>query len=157
MFEADKGSNLFFVIYVNIETGDRIIDKTSSIPLIDAIDRKANGLPIADEKEGYINIILSPNDLVYIPEEEELERIKAKHPNPINWENKKRIGERVYKVMSFSKSQIFFIPHYVSKPLDEKGQELGANNKSETSWEKVMIKKCCIKIKVDRLGNIKPL
>ena len=90
-----------------------------------------------------------------MPDEEDLERIKAQHANPINWENKKRIGERVYKVVSFSKYQIFFVPHFISKGLDDKGQELGLNNKSETSWTKQMIKKVCVKIKVDRLGNIK--
>ncbi len=156
LVEADKGSNLFFVIYENLETGERIIDKDSSIPLLDAIERKANGLPIANELAGYRSIILSPNELVYVPDAEDLERIKAKHPNPINWENKKGIGEKIYKVVSFSKSQIFFVPHFVSKALDDKGLELGANNKSETSWDKMMIKKTCIKIKIDRLGNIKP-
>jgi flagellar motor protein MotB len=40
--------------------------------------------------------------------------------------------------------------------LDEKGQELGANNKSETSWTRQMIKKVCVKVNVDRIGEIKP-
>jgi len=156
LVEADKGSNLYFIIYENIESGARMINEKSSLPLLEAVERKANRMHLAEDKKGYISIILSPNDLVYVPDEEELERIKYKHPNPIDWDNKKRIGERIYKVVSFSKSQIFFIPHFIARPLDEKGQELGANNKSETSWTKQMIKKICVKVKIDRLGNIKP-
>ena len=147
--EADKGSNQFFVIYENMETGERIINSQSTLPLLEVIERKANNLPIADNKEGYKTILLSPNDLVYIPEEGE--NIKA-----IDWVNdRKRISERIYKVVSFTKSQIFFIPHYVSSPIIQT-TELGANNKSETSWNKLMIKRVCIKIKIDRLGNIQP-
>ena len=69
---------------------------------------------------------------------------------------------------------MFFIPAFVSKALDDKGDELGSNNKSESVWEhngwkqtvnsrskeqklsNQMIKSVCIKLKVDRLGNIKP-
>lgn len=150
LVEADKGSNLFFVIYENRKTGERIINEESSLPLLEVITAKANKLPIASEKEGFQTIILSPNDLVYVPEPEE--NIKM-----INWSDKKRIAKRIYKVVSFSKGQIFFVPHFIANPLIET-TELGANNKSENSWDKpkIMIKKVCIKILADRLGNIKP-
>ncbi len=148
LVEADKGTNLYFAIYENLnDPTDRIINAESSIPLLEVIERKANNLPIVDEKEGYKTILLSPNDVVYVPEPEE--NIKL-----IDWKNEKqKISERIYKVVSFSKSQIFFIPHFVSSPLIQ-ADELGANNKSETSWDGQMIKKICIKIKMDRLGNI---
>jgi CRISPR-associated endonuclease Csn1 len=148
LVEADKGTNLYFAIYENLnDPTERIINAESSIPLMNIIERKANNLPIADEKERYKTILLSPNDLVYVPEPEENIRL-------IDWKNEKqKISERIYKVVSFSKSQIFFIPHFVSSPLIQ-AEELGANNKSETSWDGQMIKKIFIKIKLDRLGNI---
>jgi CRISPR-associated endonuclease Csn1 len=162
LVEADKGSNLYFVIYENIETCERIINEKSSIPILEAIERKANGLPVADEMSGYRSIVLSPNDLVYVPDEEDLERIKAKHANPINWENKKRIGNRIYKVMSFSGPDCLFLPHYVSSlimPYDSKIKkgEFGSLNKTEKTIDSTStIKRLCVKIKIDRLGNIKP-
>ncbi len=162
LVEADKGSNLFFVIYENIETGERIINEKSSIPLLDAVERKANRLPIAENKDDYKSIVLSPNDLVYVPDEEDLERIKAKHSNPINWDNKKRIGKRTYKVVSFSGSQCQFLLHNISaliQPYDSKTKkgEFGSLNKSEKTIDtQYSIKKVCIKIQIDRLGNIKP-
>lgn len=162
LVEADKGSNLFFVIYENLETGERIINQDSSIPLLDAIERKANGLPIANELVGYRSIVLSPNDLVYVPDAEDLERIKAKHPNPINWKNKKGVCERIYKVVSFSGPECQFLPHNISAlilPYDSKTKkgEFGSLNKSEKTIDGLQtIKKTCIKIKIDRLGNIKP-
>jgi len=150
LVEADKGSNVFFVIYENInDRTDRIINEKSSLPLLDVIDALANGNSFVEEKEGYRPIILSPNDLVYVPEPDE-------NINAIDWNNKKNISEKTYKVVSFSKGQCFFIPHYISTPLIET-KELGANNKSESSWEGQMIKKVCIKVNTDRLGNIKPV
>lgn len=148
LVEADKGSNLFFVIYENIRTKERIINEASTVPLIDAIDRMINKEPIANEIPEYRQIVLSPNDLVYVPEEGENTKM-------INWATDiDKIHGRIYKVVSFTKYQCFFVPHFISKALDEKGNELGANNKSERSWNGEMIKNVCIKIKVDRLGRI---
>lgn len=150
LVEADKGSNVFFVIYENVEDrNDRIINSESSLPLVNVIDCIANKIPIAQEKPGYRTIILSPNDLVYVPEDDEA-------INSIDWSNKQNISERIYKVVSFSKAQCFFIPHFVASPLIDT-IELGANNKSERTWDGIMIKNRCIKIIVNRLGNIVPV
>jgi CRISPR-associated endonuclease Csn1 len=148
LVEADKGSNLFFIIYEDIKTRERIITEDSSIPLLDAIERLTNQFPIADDRPGCKSIVLSPNDLVYVPEEGE--NIKM-----IDWQKDiGKIHSRIYKVVSFTKYQCFFIPHFISRPLDDKGNELGLNNKSERDWNGEMIKNVCIKIKVDSLGNI---
>lgn len=32
--------------------------------------------------------------------------------------------------------------------------ELGSNNKSERAWDGIQIKKVCLKLETDRLGNI---
>lgn len=159
LVEADKGSNLFFIIYENIsDSRDRIINNDSSIPLINVIDMLVNGCAkdeIGEDKPGYKKIILSPNDIVYVPEQDE--DVKS-----INWGNKKRISERIYKVVSFSGSECQFLPHYVSSlllPYDNttKKGEFGSLNKSEKTIDGILIKKVCIKVKADRLGNISPV
>lgn len=144
LVEGDKGTNLFFVIYENVITRKRIIKDDSSVPLMEAIVSLANKWPIASEKPEHRTIVLSPNDLVYVPEE----------GADVDLGNLPYACNRIYKVVSFSKAQCFFIPHFVSKPLDDAGKELGSNNKSERSWDGQTIKNVCIKIKVDRLGNI---
>ncbi|WP_343702889.1 type II CRISPR RNA-guided endonuclease Cas9 [Chitinophaga sp.] len=147
LLEGDKGTNLFFVIYENISTGQRVITEKSTVPLMEAIERLANKWPIAETLEGHRSIILSPNDLVYVPE-------AGEDINNINWENIGQIQHRIYKVVSFTKLQCFFVPHHIARPLDDKNQELGSNNKSERAWDGQMIKSICIKVRVDRLGNI---
>lgn len=151
-FEVDKGTNLFFVIYQNVnDPFDRIISQDSSISIVDAVQTFINGGKIQDlgeNKPGYKKVILSPNDLVYVPEPGET-------PQLIDWSNKKKISNRVYKVVSFSKNQIFFIPHFVSEPIIQR-IELGSNNKAEKAWDGTMIKNVCIKLNIDRLGNFSP-
>lgn len=153
LVEADKGSNMFFAMDENIGTGERTNMRT--IPLLEVIERKANGLPIIDEKPGYRTIVLSPNDLVYVPEPGE--NVRA-----IDWEkDKKRISERIYKVVSFTGTECQFLPHYVSAlilPYDSKTKkgEFGSLNKSERSLDNILIKKVCVKVSADKLGNIFP-
>lgn len=153
LVEADKGTNLFFAIYEHLQTKERIINEDSSVPMLDAIERLSNKWPVADVKQGYRTIILSPNDLVYVPEEGENVSI-------IDWINEKsRLQRRIYKMVSCSKNTCYFIPHFISGillPYDSKTKkgEFGSLNKSEKSLDEIMIKNVCIKIKVDRLGNI---
>ena len=153
--EVDKGAVAYFIIYEHEETKER--PEMYSLSTHKAIERLVEGKPLADRKAGYNTIILSPDELVYIPTEDELKKIKANEPNPINWNDKKAIFERIYKMVSSSKKQCFFIPNSIAKPLDENGEELGANNKAEKSWDGIMIKQVCIKIEINRLGNIQPV
>ncbi len=149
LFETDKGGNLFFIIYMKInDPFDRIINKHSTISLLDAVSCKQNGLPLFEKKEGYREILLSPNDLVYVP-------FHGEPIDNIDWKKVKNIFQRIYKVVSFSKHQCFFVPHFVSEPIIQTA-ELGANNKAERCWDGEMIKSVCFKISIDRLGNISP-
>ena len=66
-YETDKGGNVFFVIQQNGK-GER---KSYTLPLLDAIDRLANKLPLVVAEEGYSYFTLSPNELVYVPDEDE--------------------------------------------------------------------------------------
>jgi len=71
-------------------------------------------------------------------------------------------------MVSSTGKQCFFVPHFVSKSLDTNGKELGANNKAEKpwyilepneefkAWDDNLIKKSCIKMNIDKLGNINP-
>lgn len=153
LVESDKGTNVFFAMYEHLQTKERIINKDSSVPMLDAIERLSTKCPLVDDKQGYRTIILSPNDLVYVPEEGENVSI-------IDWtKEKERLQRRIYKMVSCSKNTCYFIPHYVSGlllPYDNKTKkgEFGSLNKSEKSIDEIMIKNVCIKIKVDRLGNV---
>ncbi len=147
LVEAAKGTNLYFRVYEHIESKEREFD---SLRFLDVVERKKNKWPLVDPKEGYKYFILSPNDLVYVPEPDE-------DISKIDWDqDKKRLSKRTYKMVSCTGKQCFFTPHQISKPVIDT-LELGANNKSEKSWDDLMIKKTCLKLKVDRLGNIRPI
>src|SRR5690606_15648409 len=92
---------------------------------------------------------LSPNDLVYLPIEEEQENIGQIDFNNFNKEQVKQI----YKMVSSSGSQCFFIKQDVATSVVNK-MEFSTLNKMEKSIDGTMIKDVCIKLKVDRLGNI---
>lgn len=142
--EAAKGTNLYFAVYVSKE-GKRNYD---SIPLNVVIERLKQGLPPVDLKSEN-DFYLTPNDLVYVPTSEEKENFNA--INLINF-TKEQI-QNVYKVVSFSGSQIFFVRHEIASFIVNKG-EFSTLNKMERAIDGTMIKECCIKLKVDRLGNI---
>jgi CRISPR-associated endonuclease Csn1 len=158
--EPDAGSIAYFIIYENEKTKDR--SEMFSLSTHKVLERIRNGMPIAEKREGYRTIILSPNDLVYVPTEAEWERIKAGETNVIDWNNKKIIGQRVYRMVKSTGKQCYFIRANISRliiPYDasRKIGELESQNCSEyTMDERIVIKQCGIKIEVDRLGNIKP-
>lgn len=169
--EVDAGSNSFFVLYENNTTKER--SGYESIPTHKAIEKLVNGEQIAEDKEGYTKIILSPGDLVYVPTKDERERIinGIEITEVIDWENLKKIFNQTYKMVSCTEKECHFIPFNLANPIIDT-TELGANNKSEKAWDgeiiytknskdKItransgsIIKASCIKIKVDRLGHI---
>ncbi|NMB82048.1 MAG: hypothetical protein GYA14_09545, partial [Ignavibacteria bacterium] len=147
LLEAD--TNLFFAIYENIETGKRDYE---TLPLLDIINRRMNRLPVTDEREGYKTILLSPNDIVYVPSPEE-------NVNLIDWDDKKKISKRLYRVVSFSGKRCYFLPQSVADLIithqtnPGKG-EFSTQNKDEKSIEGIKIVDVCFKIRIDRLGNL---
>lgn len=147
--EAAKGTNLFFAIYVD-ENGIRSYE---TIPLNIVIERLKQGLSVVPEKnrkEHSLLFYLSPNDLVYVPIEDERENIHAVNLDQLNNEQRKRI----YKMVSCTGSECHFVPYYVASPIVNK-VEYSSLNKIGRSLTGEMIKDVCIKLKVDRLGNIK--
>jgi CRISPR-associated endonuclease Csn1 len=154
--EADKGTNLYFAIYES-EEGKRSYD---TIPLNVVIERLKQGLsevPNMNRKGDNLLLFLSPNDLVYVPTTEELEN---KHL--INFSNfAKNQIERIYKVEKFSDKECYFIKFNIAsliKQYDAKSKfgELESQNKLQTTMcnERIKIIESCIKLSIDRLGNI---
>jgi CRISPR-associated endonuclease Csn1 len=149
--EAAKGTNLFFAIYIDETTRKRNYE---SIPLNIVIERQKQGLnaiPENNEKGGKLLFSLSPNDLVYIPNIEELE-----NPHLFDFTKlSKEQGERIYKVVSFTGYTCFFVRNDIANTIVNK-VEFSALNKMERAIDikGTMIKEVCWKLKLDRLGNI---
>ena len=158
--EAAKGTNLFFAIFgmekTNKETGEtEIVRSYLTIPLNVMIDcQKKYGSQWRNNIATYLQeqqlassdakllFVLSPNDLVYLPTKEELK-------NGIIVINRKRL----YKMVSSSGNQCFFIGERVARPIVDK-VEFTSLNKAERAISGEMIKETCVPIKVDRLGNV---
>lgn len=154
--EAAKGTNLFFAIYKDAN-GKR---NYASIPFNEVVEsqkqsaaakQKSQSVPLKNENGDDLLFHLSPNDLVFVPTQEERENSSLVNHNNLTKEQLNRI----YKVVSFSGNQCFFIKAEVATSIVNKA-EFSALNKMEKSIEGIMIKEYCIKIKIDRLGNIKP-
>jgi len=166
-YEADKGAMAYFIMYENIQTKEReYLLPSPSIATHKAIERLADKSKsgIADEKDGYDLIILSPGDLVYVPTKEETGKIKygEEIDKVIDWNERKIISERIYQVRKFSKKQCYFLKSRISDLIipynnDSGIGEYGSQNLSEKSDDDIKIVEVCIKLKVDRLGNIKPV
>lgn len=157
--EADKGTNLFFAVFcsekINKETSEtEVIRSYLTIPLNVMIDcQKKYGSKWRVEIESYLKeielvpcevkllFILSPNDLVYLPTKDELKNDKAID------------ARRIYKMVSSSGSQCFFVDEKVAKSIVDK-VEFSSLNKAERAITGEMIKELCVPVKVDRLGNI---
>lgn len=164
--ESDKGSIAYFVIYENEKTHER--SKMLSVSAHIVASRITQGKPIVEPMEGHKIIMLQPNDLVYVPTDEEWSEIKQGNKNAINWSDNRKINLRIYKMVKSTGSSCYFIPSQISKlilPYDqyeEKGKKIGeleSQNCSEKTMDddKINIKERCIKLHVDRLGNIKPV
>ncbi|WP_407508579.1 type II CRISPR RNA-guided endonuclease Cas9 [Elizabethkingia anophelis] len=153
--EAAKGTNLFFSIYEDKE-GKRSYE---TIPLNEVIERQKQGLnpvPLENKKGHKLLFHLSPNDLVYMPEEGEFTE-GIFNFNDLNKEQVKRI----YKVEKTSGSECYFVRQdiaYLIKQYDAKTKigELESQNKLQVtmSEDRGKIVNTCIKINCDRLGYI---
>ena len=140
--EAQSGTNLYFAIYAD-KDGKR---SYQTIPLNQVVERLKQGLPPAPEQNengDMLKFTLSPNDLVYVPTEDE-----------ILMKDVVIDKNRIYKFVSATGKQAFFVRHNVATAIVNK-VELQANNKMERIMDgEIMIKAVCWKLEVNRLGNI---
>ncbi len=174
--EVDAGAIAYFIMYEHQLT--KVREGFASIATHKAIERLNDKTKkgIADQKEGYDLIILSPGDLVYVPTLIEREKIKQSLSleEAIAWKNINHLSKGIYRMIKATDSECHFVPYQCvnNKPIIE--NEFGANNCSEKAWDGLIIykennkgkltrtdsgtriKDFCIKLKVDRLGNISP-
>jgi len=149
--EAAKGTNLFYAVYQKDDKRNY-----TTIPLNEVIEHQKqmaeekikDALPIPiHPNNGQFLFYLTVNDLVYVPLENE-------NINEIDFSNlNEHQINRIYKAVSFNKKQAFFIQANVAYPIKNKF-EFSSLNKMERSINGDMIKAVCIKLNIDRLGNI---
>ena len=166
--------NLFFAIYWNSEKQKRTYE---TVPLNIVIEKQKQELPsVPQTNENSENLLfyLSPNDLVYVPTEEEIN-----NPGSIDFHNltKEQI-DRIYRVNNFSGTCYFSpISHaraIASKEVDMKFDDkkkkiIGSYDDKTASIENsqmkfgdkkkknIQIKDICWKLEINRLGNIKKI
>ena len=104
---------------------------------------------LTNEKGEQLVFHLSPNDLVYIPGEDE----KGNLSNINQFKLTSNHENMIYKFVSCTESEGHFVPHTYSSPIQK--NEMGTNNKSQNTIDgNIQIKSCCWKIKVDKIGNV---
>ncbi len=162
--EAAKGTNLFYAIYWSEEKQKRVYE---TIPLHEVIEHQKmevnlpkgqrTSIPIKQvfiEKSGEECLVeykfcLSPNDLVYVPTDEELDNI-----NFVDFDNlSKEQVKRIYKVNDFSGVTCYFTPVTIAKAIAPKELDTSFDDKT-AKFNNKPIKDTCWKLQVDRLGNI---
>jgi CRISPR-associated endonuclease Csn1 len=139
--ESDKGTNLYFVVYENMS--DPLDRQFESIPLRDVVEAKLNGESFVEERVGYRWFLLSPNDLVYMPDKGEI-----MNRSKVNLDSSK-----IYKMVSCTGRVCYFLHHSLSKVILDK-VEMGSLNKEEKAIDGRMIKQYCQKISLSRLSTL---
>ena len=160
--EAAKGTNLYFAVYWDEKKKKRNFE---TIPLNEVVthQKQMAHIPMKDKQpipiehtKGEFLFYLSPNDLVYVPTEEDI----ASDVIPENLDK-----ENIYKMVSSSGTECYFIHQNTSsliKKYDPKSKvgELASKNKLEVTLNQdnpMRIKEVCWKLQVDRLGNIRKI
>ena len=139
--EAQKGTNLYFAIYEDMER----VRSYSTVPLNEVAERLKQGLSPVPEKNDNdvpLKFYLSPNDLVYVPSEEDLLTDTVVLDK-----------DRIYKMVSATGKVCLFLPYSVASIIYDK-VEFEALNKMGRALTGEMIKDVCWKLEVDRLGKI---
>lgn len=150
--------NLFFGIYQD-QNGIRSFN---TVPLNLVIERQKQGLssvPETNEEGNKLLFHLSPYDLVYVPTEDEKENLNRMDFGKLSKEQIRRI----FVVNDFS-STCYFTPNQLAKNIAPKEVDLSFDSKKNklsgsydtktASFEGKQIKDICIKLHVDRLGNL---
>ncbi|MDR1631937.1 MAG: type II CRISPR RNA-guided endonuclease Cas9 [Dysgonamonadaceae bacterium] len=142
--EAAKGTNLFFAIYADNE-GNRSYETIALNIVAERLKQDLKAVPERNKKGHELLFHLSPNDLVYVPTEEEQENNISKELINLN---------RIYKIVSFTGNILYGIPYFVAKPIVDKIEFSQLNKIANDINTNFSIKQVCIKLSIDRLGNI---
>ncbi|MDA3906106.1 MAG: type II CRISPR RNA-guided endonuclease Cas9 [Bacteroidales bacterium] len=154
--EAAKGTNLYFAVYEGLNKKGEKVRQYDTIPLNVVIERLKQGDNPVPEKyfdkdnfEYQLLFSLSPNDLVYIPTEEEQDNI-----NSIDFENLSiEFRHRLFVVNDFTGVTCYFTPNRFAKNIGPKELDTSFDSK-QSKYNGFSIKEVCQKLKVDRLGQI---
>lgn len=140
--EGDKGSNAFYAVYAD-KDGKR---SYRTVTLNEAMERMKDGRHAVDDIYGDTKLIfyLQPMDIVYLPTKEEREK-------GIDWNNIDL--SRIYKFVSSNNVQSFFTPFSAATAIVDK-MEFESLNKMSKAITGEMIKEFCVKIKINRIGEI---
>lgn len=148
---VEKGENYALAVFVNEETGEREFE---IVPFLDAVERKLKGLDLVEPRLGLRHFLLRKDDLVYVPRPGEILR-------DVPWDDMLSIAERVYRVVKFSGKRFYFLPAFVSTPVEKArigGDEFFSPNCVEfvdtDLPERTKIAPVCIPLKVKRLGIV---
>lgn len=156
--EAAKGTNLFFAIYWDDKKQKRVFETIAFNEVVEYQKQRATLSKEVMKETPFIPVkldlgqfifSLSPNDLVFVPTDDEI-----LNPNFVNISNlTNEQVSRIYKMVSCTGARGFFIKSNVATSIYNK-VEFSALNKMERDIEGVMIKERCWKLEVDRLGNV---
>lgn len=140
--EAQSGTNLYFAVYED-QDGKR---SYQTIPLNVVAERLKQGeAPVPETNENGIPLkfYLSPNDLVYVPTEEEravpIEKLQI---------------DRIYKFVSSTTNRAYFIRNNIASVIANKIELFSLNKMEKPMYGEDTIKSICWKLEVDRLGKI---
>lgn len=156
-WETGNGAIAYSVIYQNIFSYKR---EYESIPTHVVLKCIHENKPIFKDLPNTKRIILQSDDLVYVPNDEEWQKIINHEENPIDWSNQKKIASRIYRLVKSVSNQFYFLPANVSSLImkydsqKKLGEFMSQNCSEKTIDDTTVIKERCIKIKADRLGNI---
>lgn len=107
-------------------------------------------------KNDKVLFTLKQGDPVYMPSEGEEVIIDSRsYLYDAFWDDKAARSSNIHYVTKFSGKQIYFIRHDIANSIIN-GKEFGSQNAYEIINGK-SIKQHCIKLQVDRLGNISPI
>lgn len=140
--EAQSGTNLYFAIYED-KDGKR---SYQTIPLNVVAERLKQGdtpVPETNENGDPLKFYLSPNDLVYVPTEEE----RAAPTGKLEI-------DRIYKFVSATTNRSYFIRNDIASVIANKIELFSLNKMEKPMDGDETIKSICWKLEVDRLGNI---
>ena len=160
---VEAATNLFFAIYRNSKKQKRTYE---TIPLNIVIERQKQGLPSVpqtNENSEDLLFYLSPNDLVYVPTEEE-----RNNSGLVDFcDLTKEQIDRIYRVNDFSGTKCYFSPISHARAIaskevdmkfdDKKGKIIGSFDDKTASIENFQIKDICWKLEINRMGNIKKI
>ena len=143
---------MFFAVY-----WDEIKQKRTfeTVPLNEVVEHQKQTASLSatmkaqiqpNREKGKFLFSLSPNDLVYVPNEIDIGNSEIVTISDLNL-------DCFYRMVSATGRQSFFIRCQVAKSIANK-LEFSALNKMEKDINGTMIKSICWKLEVDRLGNV---